>query len=161
MGEIQRIKDQIQKAYQGPAWYGLGLLEVLKGVTAEEGFAKPWPGFQSIAGHIHHILYWMNFTIKAINGVIIKVSPEEDWPKESDHPEMEWKNLLQTLENQHHLLIKSLSDLSETRLEETVVDKEFNYYFLLHGVIQHNIYHTGQIALIKRMVKLTEPGNQS
>jgi hypothetical protein len=47
-------------------------------------------------------------------------------------------------------LVAAIRGMEDARLDEPAGGREFNFYFLLHGVVQHNLYHAGQIALLKK-----------
>ena len=80
----------------------------------------------------------------------MEVLPEEDWPPVGDISEHGWKNALNRLKLNHVALEEVTARLDEARLREVVPGTPYNVYFLLHGVIQHDLYHAGQIALLKK-----------
>ena len=72
--------------------------------------------------------------------------PEEDWPHGVDA----WTALLKELEASHVRLMETLAELDDSRLDGAVIGTGGTVYHLLHGVVQHNLYHAGQIALLRR-----------
>lgn len=54
------------------------------------------------------------------------------------------------LQNSQTALIAALEPFTDDRLEETVPGKKFNWYVMLHGLVHHDIYHSGQISLLKQ-----------
>ena len=151
MSETKRIKDQLTRAFEGEAWHGPSVFEVLAGVTAEQAAAHPVAGAHSIWEIALHICTWERIARRRIEEwVPMEVSPEEDWSPVGDTSEHAWKNALNRLKLNHVTLEEVITRLDETRLREVVPGTPYNVYFLLHGVIQHDLYHAGQIALLKK-----------
>ncbi len=151
MSETKRIKDQLSRAFDGEAWHGPSVFEVLAGVTAEQAAAHPVAGAHSIWEIALHIWAWERIARRRIEEwVPMEVSPEEDWPPVSDTSEHAWKNALNRLRLNHVALEEVTIRLDDERLREMVPGTPYNLYFLLHGVIQHDLYHAGQIALLKK-----------
>ncbi len=83
--------------------------------------------------------------------VIVDLPPELDWPAIPDTSDAAWRQAIENLIQSKKNLRQSISQLSEQRLEEILPGKGYSIYFLLHGVIQHNLYHAGQIAVLKKL----------
>lgn len=151
MSEIKRIKDQLKRAFEGEAWHGPSVCEVLAGINAEHAAAHPVNGAHSIWELALHICTWERIARRRIEEwVPMEVTPEEDWPPVDDSTEHAWKNALNRLKLNHATLEEVVSHLDDDRLREMVPGTPYNVYFLLHGVIQHDLYHAGQIALLKK-----------
>ncbi len=150
-GEIARIQDQLQRAYAGDAWHGPDLCKLLTGVSAERAAAKPIAGAHGIWTLVLHINTWQRFATRALRGERnYKPAPEEDFPGVTDPSEAAWQKVRQELESAHHGLKEAIGTFAEERLNERVPGLPDTFYVLLHGVIQHNLYHAGQIALLKK-----------
>jgi uncharacterized damage-inducible protein DinB len=151
MSELKRINGQLKRAFEGKAWHGPSVSEVLAGVTAERAAAHPIPGAHSIWEVTLHIATWERVGRRRIEEFIpIDVSDDEDWPAVGDTSEAAWSKTLEDLRSNHEALRAAIRALDETRLEDIVPGTEYSVYFLLHGVIQHDLYHAGQIALLKK-----------
>jgi uncharacterized damage-inducible protein DinB len=152
MSEIKRINSQLKRAFEGKAWHGPSVSEVLAGVTAERAAAHPIPGAHSIWEIALHIATWERVGRRRLEEASpIEVSDEEDWPAVGDTTDAAWANTLEELRRNHEALRASIRQLDEARLDEIVPGTEYSFYFLLHGVIQHDLYHAGQIALLKKV----------
>jgi uncharacterized damage-inducible protein DinB len=150
MSEIERITDQLRRAFYGEAWHGPAVKEALAGVTAQKAAARPVSGAHSIWEIAIHIAAWESFVLRRLRGeVIVDVADQEDWP-EAHASEQAWQAALERLEQGHAELLKEVSCMREARLDEVVEGKGYTVYFMLHGVIQHDLYHAGQIALLKK-----------
>lgn len=151
MSEIKRINSQLKRAFAGQAWHGPSVLELLDDVTAERAAARPIPGGHSIWEITLHIRTWERVALRRIDEwVPIEVTDEEDWPAVTETDEHAWKNALNALRLNHEALRHIVANLDEARLDEIVPGTEYSVYFLLHGVIQHDLYHAGQIAMLKK-----------
>lgn len=152
MSEIRRINDQLKRAFEGKAWHGPSVSEVLAGVTAEQAAAHPISGAHSIWQIALHIATWERVGRRRLEEASpIEVSDEEDWPAVGDTTDAAWANTLEELRHNHEALRASIRQMDEARLDEIVPGTQYSFYFLLHGVIQHDLYHAGQIALLKKV----------
>jgi uncharacterized damage-inducible protein DinB len=152
MIEIPRILDQLDRAFEGDAWHGPSLRELLKGVTAQQANSKPSPGIHSIWEIILHVTAEQDVTRRRLAGeMIVDLPPELDWPRIPDNNETAWQQTIDRLAESKKKLRQSISQISDDGLEEIVPGKGYSAYVLLHGVIQHNIYHAGQIAILKKL----------
>jgi uncharacterized damage-inducible protein DinB len=114
---------------------------------------KPIAGAHSIWELVLHIEAWMKETTRTLGGgTYVSLTGDQDWPVPGDATDTGWAAVLAGAETSHAALIAAVSELSEDALCEKVAGQEFSLYGLLHGVAQHNIYHAGQIALLKKAV---------
>ena len=151
MSEVERIADQLKRAYEGKAWHGPAVREVLAGITAEQAARRPLANAHNIWELAVHIGVWEAFARRRLEGeVITDVPPEQDWPPVTATDEAAWKKTLAQLEDGHMKLRRAIAALPEARLSETVQGMGYSVYFMLHGVVQHDLYHAGQIALLKK-----------
>jgi uncharacterized damage-inducible protein DinB len=151
MSEVERIADQLQRAFEGNAWHGPSVREVLKGVNAEQAARYPVPGGHSIWEIVLHIAVWESIVCRRLAGeVIVEISDEEDWRRPPDTGKVAWKGTQEELLNGHQQLQEAVAGLSDAQLQEAVSGKDYSVYFLLHGIIQHDLYHAGQIAILKK-----------
>ncbi len=146
MSEIERIRDQLRRAYSGDAWHGPSLKEVLEGVDADTASARPIADAHSIRELVLHIVAWEKEAIRRVRGEGSDLPPEEDWPDGADA----WTALLEELDASHVRLMEKLAELDDSQLDSAVIGTGGTVYHLLHGVVQHNLYHGGQIVLLRR-----------
>ncbi|HYW73134.1 MAG TPA: DinB family protein [Pyrinomonadaceae bacterium] len=152
MTETDRILDQLQRAYEGTAWHGPSLKELLNGVTAEQAHARPLPNGHSIWELVHHIAVWEDVGRRRLQGdpAEVPISSPEDWPPADDTTDAAWTRSKESLERGHQLLVEAISQVPESRLDEPIMAGKSTVYVTLHGVIQHDLYHAGQIAILKK-----------
>lgn len=148
MSEIERIVDQLGRAYRGEAWHGPSIREVLDGVDAEAASARPVSNAHTIRELVVHVVVWEKEALARLAGNgRDELPPEEDWPAGATA----WADLLDELDAVHERLSAAISESSDEMLTKTVTGSPgTTVYVLLHGVIQHNLYHAGQIAILKK-----------
>jgi uncharacterized damage-inducible protein DinB len=150
MNEIDRIIDQIRRAYDGDAWHGSPLRAILADVSAEAASAWPIRGAHSIRELVRHITFWYDGVRRRIGGEVVEADEVVQWPGATDAGEGGWQRELADLERAHTALLETIGQLGAQDLERPVPGNPYNVYILLHGLVQHNLYHAGQIALLKK-----------
>jgi uncharacterized damage-inducible protein DinB len=153
MSETARIADQLRRAFSGDAWHGDSLLEILDGVTAAQAAARPIPHAHTIWELVLHIAAWDGAVRLRLGGKAVALSDEQNFPPVRDTGETAWRKALEHVRQVHDELVQAVSESPDTRLAEQVPGKQgahYTYYYMLHGVAQHELYHAGQIALLKK-----------
>ncbi|PYT06704.1 MAG: hypothetical protein DMF60_08770 [Acidobacteria bacterium] len=122
MSELKRINDQLKRAFEGKAWHGPSVSEVLTGVTAEQAAAHPIAGAHSIWELTLHIATWERAGRRRIQeSDPVEVSDEEDWPAVEDTSDEAWQNALEELRRNHEALREAIRGLDEARLEDIIL----------------------------------------
>jgi uncharacterized damage-inducible protein DinB len=149
--ENTRIADQLKRAFEGDAWHGPSVLEVLEGVSAWAAAAKPVTGAHSIWEIVLHIAAWDGAIRRRMEGQALQLSDEQDFPPVKDTSDTAWHNAVENLKQRHAELIKGVLTMPDYRLTSQVPGKDYDFYHMLHGAVQHELYHAGQIALLKKV----------
>lgn len=145
------LADQLRRSYAGEAWHGLSLSELLKDISAAQAAAFPIRGAHSIWEIVVHVSAWQTHILNRLKSTrAIQLSEEEDWPPVKVSSEAAWKVALTALKSSNEKLVALAAKLDDKTLFAQVPGKEYDNYFMLHGTIQHNLYHAGQIPLLKR-----------
>ena len=141
----------------GDPWPGPPLREILKGITAAQAAAKPVTNAHSIWELVLHMAGWKNETRRRLSGAPAGEPESGDWPRPGATTAEHWKAALEGLETAHRDLVAAVKALPESQLFEATNDPRnrplgpgVTYYVLLHGIVQHDVYHAGQIALLKK-----------
>lgn len=152
MTEIERILDQLKRAYEGNAWHGPSVREALAGVNAEQAHARPLRNAHTIWELVHHIAVWEDVGRRRVTGdrAQIEISSPEDWPPADDMSESAWEQSKAALDRGHQALVVAIGRVAESRLDAPIFEGMSTVYVTLHGVIQHDLYHAGQIAMLKK-----------
>ncbi len=149
--ESARIADQLRRSVYGDAWHGPSVTEVLAGIDWQQAEAKPMDGAHSIWELALHITAWADAGSRRASGEAVTLTDAQDWPAVEDATEDSWRKTVEDLAETQSRFAEQISLLTDDQLDATVPGKEYNVYHLLHGVIQHNLYHAGQIALLKKL----------
>jgi uncharacterized damage-inducible protein DinB len=151
MNEVIRIRDQLDRALRGEAWHGPALLEILGEVDARTAADRPIAGAHSIWEIVLHLTASVELVVARLRGEPKDLTPEEDWPPQPDITNGDaWCDVVAALERAHGRLFAAIEDLAESRLDEAIVPGFSGTYLQLHGTVQHDLYHAGQIVLLAR-----------
>jgi hypothetical protein len=150
MKETERIAEQLRLAFYGKAWSGPAVMETVEGVTAAVAARKTIADAHSIWELVHHITAWMDIARRRAVGEQLEVTPEVNFPPVSGLDEAAWKRSLQKMRESEEQMRKTILQLSESRLDEPGVRDGVSVYILVHGAIQHSLYHAGQIMLLRK-----------
>jgi uncharacterized damage-inducible protein DinB len=153
MSETARLADQIRRAFDGDAWHGDSLLEILKGVNANMAAAHPIKNAHNIWELVLHIAAWDGAALQRTGGAAVELSDEQNFPPVKDTSETAWSKAIQHAKHTHGDLVKAVAAFPDSRLQEQVPGKTesyYNFFYLFSGIVQHELYHAGQIALLKK-----------
>ena len=156
MTEIERMLDQLHRAFEGDAWHGSPVMSILEGVTAQQAAAHPVNNAHSIWELVQHIGAWEVAGTRRLAGDPAKLSDEEDWPSVGEPSEAAWQQTKEKLRQGHDKFRDAIARLDDSQLDGPVVESAYNLYATLHGIIQHTLYHAGQIALLKKATEGTK-----
>lgn len=146
--ETAHIADQLRRMYDGPAWHGPALKQLLAGVTEQQAAARPIPSAHTIWEIVLHTTAWLRIARERLSATKTRDhTAEENWPAATGS----WPDALATLEREQRELEGAILSFPEDRLAAPAPASEpQTFYILLQGVIQHVAYHAGQIALLKK-----------
>ncbi len=152
MRESDKIIDQLCRSVHGGAWHGPALVELLKDLTSSQAVSRPIPEAHTIWEIVLHVTVWMNqISARLVGEGRRDLPPEEDWPAMPlKVDERSWRSTLDTLESAYDALAARIRQVDEARLDEPIMEGFSTVYVSLHGIVQHNLYHAGQIALLKK-----------
>lgn len=147
---ISFVADQLKCAFDGEAWHGPALMEILNGVDARTAAARPIGDAHSIWELVLHLAGWERVVMRRLGGERAELSDAENFPQISVKDDKAWREAVESLRRTHNDLIGAVSALNESQLSGSVPDREYDTLFMLTGVAQHAAYHGGQIALLKK-----------
>ena len=148
--ESTLIAEQLRRAFEGEAWHGPALLELLGDVDAATAAAKPLPEVHSIWELVLHIAVWDGVASRRLAGEKCQPTGTANFPVVPRPAEAAWRKAVTQAKRMHDVLVRTVASLPESRLRERVPGKKYDFYFMLHGIAQHELYHAGQIAILKK-----------
>ena len=151
MSETARLAEQLRRALDGEAWHGDSVLEILEGVDANAAAAKPIPNAHSMWELLLHIAAWDDAVRRRLDSPeLITLNGDENFPPVKDASAAAWEKAVQQSVHAHRQLVKAVEELPDSRLSERVPGKDYDIRMMLNGIVQHELYHAGQIALLKK-----------
>jgi uncharacterized damage-inducible protein DinB len=144
------LADQLRRAFEGVAWHGPALLELLQDVDVATAAAKPVPDAHSIWELVLHVAAWDAAACRRLAGEKCQPTGLANFPPMPKPTRAAWRKAVAHAKRTHDVLVKTVADVPESRLRDRVPGKRYDFYFMLHGVAQHELYHAGQIALLKK-----------
>jgi len=151
---MQSIIRNLENTLDGEPWYGRPVYAILREITSSQAYIKPGKKAHSLADLLYHMLTWAEFTLKRVekdNSMDMAAFEELDW-RQIDPILHDWEEGLSAFIATHQQLVARLQEQDDAFLEEKVDYRHYNFRFLLNGLIQHNIYHLGQIAYLKKLL---------
>lgn len=144
------LAEQLRRAFDGDAWHGPAVLELLADVDAARAVAKPLPNVHSIWELVLHIAVWDDAALRRLDGKVWQPEGTDNFPIPPKPTEAAWRKAIADAKRTHNLLVKRVAELPESRLWGQVPGKKYDFYHMLHGMAQHELYHAGQIAILKK-----------
>jgi uncharacterized damage-inducible protein DinB len=156
--EVTRLVDQLEREHAGEPWHGTPLGGILSGIDCQRAAARPLAGVYTIWEIVLHITAWKNEARKRLGGAAAGLPAEGDWPEPpAQAGPGAWREALDALEEAHRALVSAIADLRDSQLFALTNDPRVDengsadtYYQLAQGILQHDVYHSGQIALLKK-----------
>ena len=149
--ESTRLADQLERSFRGGAWHGPSIEESLAGLSAADANGlRPIPGAHTIAEIVAHLAFWLEHAARRIDGAGDEgLSEGDDWPPPGEGEEG-WRALLARLDAAHRRLHSQVAALDDAALDGPVAGCDPTVRGLLHGILQHNAYHGGQIVVLRK-----------
>ena len=148
----EQLLADFENVFSGEPWYGESVLTILEGISSEQAM-KPVGG-RRIYTLLLHMLAWRTYLLRQLQGETdydIETNSVVDWPTYQNEGAAFWPRAVTSLKESQQHILTLLRSFSEEQLMETVPRRIFSFAFLVNGVIQHDVYHLGQIALLKKL----------
>ena len=134
-------------------WHGPALADLVGDVSADDAAAHPVPSAHSIWELVLHITAWTEIVReRLVSTSAVEATAEQDWPPVNDQSAEAWREAVERMKAAHRELAADVAALDDSRLIGRVPGREHNMLAMVHGVIEHDAYHGGQIAVLKRAV---------
>lgn len=150
MTEVNRILDQLNRAFEGEAWHGPPVLEILRETAAQQAAARPLKGAHTIWETALHISAWLRACRRRLEGDRAQLTKSEDWPVVTNSDDEAWQAVIIGMKQALDELRSAIALLDDSRLDQPIIEGMSSVYVTLHGVIQHSLYHAGQMAILKK-----------
>ncbi|MEJ7766301.1 MAG: DinB family protein [Chitinophagaceae bacterium] len=152
--ELKSIIDNMNEILSGKPWYGKSVLVILKEVDEAIVYKKPNAGYHSVIEILYHMVTWADFALhrlKKDQDMEIHAFEALDW-RDTNAELHTWNNGIAELSSVTNKTIELLKGCPDTILDEKVDFRDYNFRYLLNGLMQHHIYHIGQIAYLNKIL---------
>ena len=150
---INNIIRQLNEIQDGSLWFDQCFRDKIDNLSEEDALLRPIPEIHSVAEHVSHMLEWRKECILRFKGHKRELmNSPEDWKDNAELRKFGWTNLKNALYDSRLDLIELFADQDDTYLETRFLDTEYNFHYLIEGIIQHDLYHLGQIGITIKLL---------
>lgn len=154
MNTTKQIAKQFREVYFGGNWTYSNLKENLQGLTSEQA-NKQIDSINSIATLVYHMHYYVRTVTKVLKGEPLNASDKLSFDHPDFNSQKEWDEFLESVWKEAEEFATLIEKLPDSILSENIADPKYGiYYRNLHGIIEHTHYHLGQIAVLRKLIKL-------
>ncbi len=159
--EIARLVRLIDEAFDKKSWHGTNLRGSIRGMSVQQAGSRPPDACHSIADIVVHCAYWKYAVRRRLRG-----DPRGSFPLKGSNwfklpaplGEREWKSYVALLETEHRALREAVAALVPRQIEATPQGRKTSNLLLARGIAFHDVYHAGQIQVLKALWKRTAAG---
>ncbi|WP_422360350.1 DinB family protein [Reichenbachiella sp.] len=152
---IEQLTQKFQEIYDGSPWHGASLMALLSSIPSEHFTKIVTPGKKSIAHLLEHVLAWRQLAIEVLKGnqeYDIPINSDKDWPVPKPVGDAKAHYLSKLAESQESLL-SILKTKDDDWLKEKTPNRSYINSYLMQGVVEHDLYHSGQIGIFNSLLK--------
>ena len=151
--ELKMYAAQLNENFSGEPWFGRNIQAILKEINEDIASQKP-NGQHSILELLYHMINWRLFTINRLekSSATVKSFEENDWQVLDHQDKSLWQKGIEQLNDTQERLLNLINTMKDEDLQSPVHERDYENRTLINGIIQHDIYHLGQIAYIKKML---------
>jgi len=150
MSEKQELLSELRVIYDGEAWHANNLSEILAGISHEQAAAKPIPAAHSIWELVLHIAGWNETFAARLEGKNQLEPVDGDFPAVAERSPRAWQAALERLRRSHEKMLEVFAKQAESNFANQFDDRDYTLSFFLHGTVRHIVYHSAQIAILKK-----------
>lgn len=155
--QAKRLAALLEQAYEGETpggdgWHGPSLRKLLAGVTWEGASARPIAAGHSIWELVLHVAVWDEICARRLDGETIDMTTGSpgDWPEIEDPSRAGWNAALARLAAAQRRLVTTVRGLDDQALSARLAGTRWRADLMIEGTLHHDLYHAGQIALLRR-----------
>ena len=147
------LLDVIDQGFDRQSWHGSNLRGSIRGVTCDQALGRPQPQRHNIWEHVLHAAYWKYTVRRRILSEKRGSFPIQgsNWFKPQETTAAAWRRDIQLLRATHESMRAAIVDVPATQLHKRLPGAKVTYFVLISGVAAHDVYHAGQIQLLKAL----------
>lgn len=155
--ETTLIADELARATDGNAWHGPAITANLAGLSAAQASSRPIKNAHTVWEIVLHLTAWATEVEGRLGRDARPLIGQEDWPPVTGSDQESWESAKAALAGAHARLRATIREFPPSRLGETVDfgpgEPPGSFYFMLHGLAQHDAYHSGQIGILRKALR--------
>ena len=163
MTTSEKLIHELTKVLSERPWYGSSVYAIIEPITFEAAYEKPPGSVHNIAEIIMHMVAWTEEVMDRMNGMTASVPTSGDWPETGAPDEQKWQNYVDDLKLVNVNLLGVIQNFPPEQWDDPINDERnrelgtgVSYEALIEGLLQHHVYHSGQIALLLRITQIGE-----
>lgn len=149
--ERDRIMSLFEKLYDGHPWIDVSLMPTLKKISARQAATKVLPDCNSIWEITNHLVSWRENVLRRIQGKIVTTPSDNYINPVTDTSQEAWSKTLEALERTQKEWVRVLCKFNVENFGREYPTNGMTYYEHIHGIVQHDAYHLGQIVLLSKI----------
>jgi uncharacterized damage-inducible protein DinB len=150
MTDIERLLQQYDLVMHSDAWHGDAIWKILDGIPARDAAQRPIADAHTIWEIVTHMTFWEDVASLRLSGERAGLDEARNFPAMPSATDANWQKTLEQFRTSNEQFRQALSKLDAARLDELSAAGKRSFYNEAHGLIEHNVYHAGQIALLKK-----------
>jgi DinB superfamily len=153
MTDLAQLLAILDQAYDRRSWHGTNLRGSIRGLTAQKAAWRPRRGRHNIWELVVHAAYWKYVVYRRLAGEARGSFPLKgsNWfERPTERTERAWRADVLLLEQTHRALRDAVAKLSPAQLRQKIGEGK-NAAWLISGAAAHDLYHAGQIQLLKKL----------
>jgi uncharacterized damage-inducible protein DinB len=151
---VQQLLAIVARAYDRKSWHGTNLRGSIRGLDPAVAARRPGAGRHNIWELVVHAAYWKYVAWRRLTSVARGSFPLEgsNWFARPEQVTLKaWRHDIALLEQTHRTLRAAIADLRPPDLDRAPTRSKVTMQALVTGVAAHDLYHAGQIQLLKRL----------
>jgi hypothetical protein len=150
---LDMLLHVIDQGFDRQSWHGPNLRGSIRSVTHRQAMWRPQPARHNIWEHVLHAAYWKYTIRRRILGEKRGSFPIKgsNWFTPQDVTAAAWQRDVQLLVDTHKSMRASIADVPAAQLHKKIPGAKVTFFFLISGIAAHDVYHAGQIQLLKRL----------
>jgi uncharacterized damage-inducible protein DinB len=151
---IRNIVRQLHEIQEGSLWFDQCFKDKIDGLSDSNALTRPIPQVHSVAEHVSHMLEWRKECMIRFKGLRTDLmNSPDDWKDDTELSKIGWTELKNSFYNSQYELIHLMESQDDSYLETKFLDTDYNFHYLIEGIIHHDLYHLGQIGVTIKLLK--------
>jgi uncharacterized damage-inducible protein DinB len=153
MNIAEQLAENLLSVFEGGNWTEVSIADVLSDISYVEANAKTAASKNSIAGLVHHLMYWNGVILQRIQDHDLEIPEANGFDVEVLASEKDWQSLIAQTKHSFTELAKAIKLFPADRLNHPTNFGKSTFRKNLFGIVEHAYYHLGQIVMIKKLIR--------